>query len=173
MKKLFILGLIFCLPVSAGQLSRTAHVSRDITLSVSTGAYSDGDQLGTPFEITRPHYEKGGYSGFDGITVKDADDQGAAFDILLFDDLLVITSADNEALAISDAEMNDKFIARGNVVAGDYTNLANNQVAHANLGQHNAKLKNGSTSFWGIAVSRGTPTYGGGELQLILHFHNF
>jgi len=131
----------------------------EITPTVDTSAYGSGDQIGTVFTIT-PVSDAGGahLAVLDTVIVTDKASQSAALDILLFDELPTVASADQAACNVSDAEMADKCIGVISLASASYKALSANSVVMAHQLSLSLKPKKDNT-LYGLLVSRGTPTY--------------
>ena len=155
-----------------GPLSRQnpLPVSADLhvfaaALTLDTAAYVAGDTLADALEVPMP-------TGWNQLAilhdvfVMDEDDQGQAFDILVFDKR-VTTSAKNAVWNTSDADLRS-CLAIVRVTSGDWVDLGGNRIASvANLGRFLAF--NGS-SILIYTVSQGTGTYTAAGLRLKLGF---
>src|SRR5262245_55585081 len=97
-------------------------------LTLDTAQYAAGDVLADILEITTVSRKAAGVVRLESVHVLDEDDQGAAFDIVLFNQTVSITGAKNEACATTDALMrNCQGIVR--IASGDYVDLGANRLA--------------------------------------------
>lgn len=135
-----------------------------VTPVIQAAAYASGDQLGSIFELPNAMDDSSGTGAVLSLTVIDKAKQKSALDLLIFSAKPVVSSTDNAALDISDAEMADKFVGRVALASADYTDLANCSIA--SLTQVGLLLKAtkdqnnlGGESLWAILQSKGTPTY--------------
>jgi hypothetical protein len=129
-----------------------------VTPTISTSAYADGDQLGDVLTLTNAMDDIRDTGAVLSVSVIDKAKQNAAFDILFFDQNPTVSSSDNAALNIADAEMAAKFLGRIKVATGDYSELSASSVASVNgIGLFIAS--SGSKNLFAILQSRGTPTY--------------
>lgn len=142
-----------------GQVIETKATLVSVVPTVDTNIYAIGDQVGPAVEIPNAVDDSGGTGTIRTVTVIDAAKQKSALDLLLFNSAPTIASSDNAALDISDSEMVAKCIGRLKVVAGDYTDLANNSVGLIRSLGHLVKAANGSRSLWVVVQSRGIPLY--------------
>lgn len=161
-----------------------------ITPIISTPAYAAGDQLGAIMELTnviRQDRQSGGmsaasatgegYSELAGITILDADKQDSIFDIWFFNTSPTVTSVDNGAFSMSDA--NQKLQCIGTVICttsnGGYSDAALNSTGEwSNINKILRVPQTASvpTSVFAIAIARGTPTYTTTTaLQFQFHFY--
>lgn len=136
--------------------SRRAVVS--VTPVIDTAAYGSGDRLGAIQVIDPIGLADSGICVLESISVLDLAAQSAAMDILFFNDLPTVASADNAAISITDAEM-AKCIGVYKVLAAGFTALtANSFGSFYNIG---LTMKSAANSLLhAVVVSRGTPTYG-------------
>lgn len=129
-----------------------------VTPVVSLVAYADGDQMGVAMTLTNFLDASSDTVAVQTVSVLDKAKQKSSFDILFFDALPVVSSADNAPLDISDAEMAEKYVGKISILDTSYSDLAANSVGEANnLG---LLLKGKLTqNIWCIIQCRGTPTY--------------
>lgn len=136
-----------------------------VTPTISTSAYTSGDQIGGIMTLTdcvRQDSNGGfGISELVGVTVLDNDKQDANIDIWLFNVSPTVTSVDNGAFAMSAANLVLQCI--GVVAVGvTYSNAAAVSVSSTvNLNKvlrvaNTAPLP---TTIFAIGIVRGTPTY--------------
>jgi hypothetical protein len=141
-----------------------ASVVKDLTFTLDTSAYADGDVLAEIQEIDGFFRAVGVGGVIQSLMVVDKDDQGEALDVV-FLGLTGSLGTENAAVTISDADA-AKIQGIVGVGAGDYTDLANSQVASmANL---SLVVEPGAASdsiFVGL-VSRGTGTYTSGGITI-------
>ncbi len=136
----------------------------ELTFSLDTNAYADGDVLAAPQELEEVAGIEAGCGVIQSIIALDVDDQGQAFDIIILS-ADVSLGTENAAVSISDANA-AYVVGIIEVGTGDYVDLANSQVAHKeNLGI-GFQCAAGETSLWIGAVSRGTGTYTASGIKL-------
>ena len=137
----------------------SAHVfDVQVTPTIGTSQYADGDQLGALFTIDTGIADDNKNLTLMSVTVIDQDDESAALDILLFDESPTIASSDNAALNVGDDEMVDKYIGHVSIAADDYVDLAANAAAtKTNVNLNCRAVINGE--LYGIIRCGGTPTY--------------
>lgn len=135
-------------------------------LALDTNAYAAGDTLADALLVTMPE----GWNNLailHDLFVLDEDDQGIAFDVLLFD-RRVTTSAKNAAWNTSDADMRN-CLAVVRVTSSDYIDLGSNRVASiSNLARFLEVPANGPLYVY--TVSQGSGTYTAAGLRLKLGF---
>lgn len=126
--------------------------------ALSLTAYSAGDQMGVAMKLSDILDESSDTVVLSSIIVIDKAKQKSKIDILFFDKEPVLTSVDNAALSISDAEMVEKFIGRASVLDTVYVDTAAN--SDATVGNLNIILQGrGSGDLWCVLQCQGTPTY--------------
>lgn len=136
----------------------------ELTLSLDTDAYADGDVLAASQELENVAALEAGCGVIQSVLVLDGDDQGEALDLVFFT-ADVSLGTENSAVSISDANA-AYIVGVVEVGAGDYVDLVNSQLAHLeNLGI-GFQTAAGETSLWVGAVSRGTGTYTASGIKL-------
>jgi hypothetical protein len=129
----------------------------DLTLSLDTSIYADGDVLADRQELANAVRFAGGVAYLHSLFVLDEDDQGVDFD-LIFLNADVTLGTENAAASITDANARTE-IGRVSVVAADYYDQGGSKVACIkNIGLM-LKAAPGVTSIYVGAISRGTGTY--------------
>lgn len=148
----------------------TKSALKDVTLSLDTSAYADGDVLAATQEITHVFDIDGGTGIWQSAVVIDKDDQGQAFDIwLLGDDVSIGT--ENAAVSVSDANA-AYLLGKVSIASGDYYDAGGVRVATkagSDLG-FLVQAAADSRSLFVAAVSRGTGTYTASGIVLRLGF---
>lgn len=146
---------------NAGPLSIVASSNPDIitvTPTIDTSAYAIGDQLGGVQTIADAVTASGEGGVLSGVTVIDKAKQNASLQILIFNEEPTPTSSDNDAVDISDSEM-EKCI--GVIYVGStYVGLANNSMAESGDSIRVVKADTGSTNLYAVPIIRNTATYG-------------
>ena len=131
-------------------------VVKDLTLSLSTDQYADGDVLADTQELASAIRLAGGSGVVQSLVVVDKDDQGQALDVYLLDSNVSI-GTENSAVGISDANA-AKVLGKIAVAAADFYDMGGVRVASlANLSVV-VEVSSG-TSLYVAVVSRGTGTY--------------
>jgi hypothetical protein len=141
-----------------------SSVVKDLTLSLDTSAYADGDVLAEIQELDGALRANGAGGVIQSLVVCDKDDQGEALDIV-FMKLTGSLGTENAAVSISDADA-AKILGIVEVGAGDYVDLVGSQVATmANL---SIVVEPGTTadSLFVGAISRGAGTYTAAGISL-------
>lgn len=140
-----------------------------VTPTISTSpAYTAGDQLGgimtIPNVIRQDPQTGDGYIEIAGITLLDGGKQDAILDIWFFNQSPIVTSSDNAAFSMSDANQAAQCI--GCVILttsnGGYSDAALNSIGEwDNLNKilRVAGTQSAPSSIFAIAITRGTPTY--------------
>lgn len=141
---------------------------------MDTNAYATGDHMGSLHTIPGYAQADGQCSKLMSLTIVDYAQQKSALDIFFYDASPTITSADNAAANIADAQNGDKCIGHIVVAASDYRDIGSaTSIAHLkNLGM---LVKADSTasapgSIYAFVVSRGSPTYAASDLTFKYHF---
>ena len=140
----------------------TAATVIDLTLSLDTDPYADGDSLAEAQELALAVRASGSTGVIQSIVVIDQDDQGQALDIVISDSTITL-GTENSAVSISDADA-AKILGIVEVSTSDYVNLVNSQLAtKTNLG---IVIMPDSASLYISAISRGTGTYSASGIVL-------
>jgi len=140
----------------------------DVTLSVDTSAYQDGDLLADAQEITNVFREVNDTGVLQSLTLLDESDQGAAMD-LVFTNLATSWGTENAAVGPTDAVAGG-ILGVIEIATADYVDLANSQIAHKNNLSMTLKSVADSQSVYIAAIARGAGTYGASALKLRLGF---
>ncbi len=146
-----------------------------VTPVLDTNAYADGDRLGAIQELARAVPGDGYLATLASLCIVDAAIQSQAMDLLFFNSLPTVASADNAAISITDAEMQAKCIGSVHIATTDYTIVlagGNSVVSLKNIGLllRTQKLssvggaQNLPTSIYVVPVIRGAATYAAGSL---------
>lgn len=142
-----------------------AHsVVLDVTLSLDTSAYADGDVLADTQTITSAFRVTDGTGVIQSLQVLDEDDQGMGMDIIFLDAANSL-GTENSAPSITDANARN-ILGRVSVISGDYIDLGG--VRHAcktGLGLV-VKALSGANTLAVAAISRGTGTYTASGVRL-------
>ena len=133
----------------------TSSTVIDLTLSLDTSQYADGDVLAAAQELASAVRASGGTGVIQSIQVIDQDDQGQALDVVISDSTITL-GTENDPVSISDADA-AKILGIVEVAATDYIDLVASQyVNKSNLG---IVIMPDATSLFISAISRGTGTY--------------
>lgn len=146
-----------------------------VTPVLDTNIYASGDMLGSIQVLTNAMPGDGYLATLASLTVVDAANQKSAIDLLFFNALPTVASADNAAISITDAELQAKCIGMLSILSTDWTTITSGSNAVASLKTIGLLLRakklatqsggwNLPTTLYVVAVSRGTPTYGAGDL---------
>lgn len=134
--------------------SRSAVVT--VTPTLDTAAYASGDTLATAIlTFASTAFNVGGTGYVESLIVIDADLQSAAGELWLFS-TSVTPAAANAAHSISDA---NALVCIGVIPFGPYYASALNSVSVAKGVGLAFKCDASLAGFYGIAVTRGTPTH--------------
>lgn len=139
----------------------------DVTLSLDTNAYSDGDVLADTQEIANAVRVPGGTAILQSVQVLDEDDQGCAL-TLVFSSGSGTLGTENAAPSISDANARN-ILGYVSVAALDYIDLGGSRIATIRGAGLVLKAAAGATSLYIAAITRGgTPTYTAAGIKLKL-----
>ena len=134
----------------------TAATVIDLTLSLDTDPYADGDVLAATQELASAVRASGTTGVIQSIGFIDDDDQGQALDIVILDSDVALGS-ENAAVSIADGDA-DNILGIVRVAAGDYIDLVGSQWAQPSFDPIVVKPVTG-TSLYVAVISRGTGTY--------------
>lgn len=141
----------------------------ELTLTLDTSAYADGDVLADTQALVNAVREGGGRAELKSVVVLDEDDQGIALD-LVFLAANKSLGTENSAPSISDANARD-IQGKVSIATGDYVDLGGARVATKTGIGLMLKSAEGSTTLYVAAITRGgTPTYTAAGLKLKLGF---
>lgn len=146
-----------------GQVSGHAAIL-EVTLSLDTNIYADGDVLADTQEIASALRVSDGLARLRSLVVIDQDDQGVDMDIYLLDGN-VSFGTENNAVSIADADAL-KILARVVIAAADYYDLGGVRVAVKSGLDAILKAASGTDKLYVAAVSRGTGTYTASGVKL-------
>lgn len=148
----------------------------DVTLSLDTSAYADGDVLADSQEVASAFRAAGGRAILQTIHVLDEDDQGITFDLVILNANTSLGS-ENSAPNISDANARNIIACGGpntnsplRILAADYIDLGGCKVQTKNNLGLLLEAAGGSTSLWIGAITRGAPTHTASGIRLKLGF---
>lgn len=137
---------------------------KTVTLSLDTNAYADNDVLADMQEVTDFVRAEGGKALIYSVTVLDKDDQGQAMDIIISSGSGAL-GTENDAVSVSDA--NAEGMQAISIVAADYVDLINSQIATKTGINLVVEAAAGSTSIYvGAIVRSGTPTHTASGVQI-------
>lgn len=142
--------------------------------TLDTSAYAAGDRLGTihsisdAFRATSRSFS-GARSILQSIVIVDLASQNANFDILFFDQLPTVASADNTALNIADAEM-AKCIGAVSCAESYITTTANSVMTVRNIGLMLQRFDNLVNNLWAVVKIQSTATYAASSLTFKYSF---
>lgn len=140
------------------------------TPTLDTSAYADGDVLFVATELTDFMGATGGRGLVQSVTVTDASDQGAAFDIWFFNGSVSLGTI-NAAVALSDTDAL-KHRGRIEVQSGNYYDVGGAKVADLTSfagSQRYFSAAGGTRSIWVGGVARGAATYSSTALQIVFN----
>lgn len=137
---------------------RDAVVRVAATPTVSNGSiYAAKDAIGALLTFTGAVRANGATGTLSAVQIVDKGQQMAALDLVLFDSSITAPT-DNAIFAPTDAEV-ALCVGVVPILTTDYADFSTNSIAtKANLGL-TFKAGSGTSSLFGVLVSRGTPTY--------------
>ena len=144
-------------------------VQVDVTLSLDTSAYADGDVLAEmqAVELDVGYNTQVGLRGtINYCEVVDKDDQGEALDVVFMDEEGSLGAVENAAVAITDA---NAIKVIGNVVVSTYADFINSQIARPEFYPIPFNTDKTGTIYVG-AISRGAGTYTAAGIVLRMGF---
>ncbi len=137
----------------------------DLTLSLDTSAYADGDVLADRQVLSEVVAVNGGAGMIQSVHILDEDDQGVAMDIVFLDSDVTI-GTENAAVSVSDANAT-KIVGIVEVATGDYVDLVGSQLAYKDDLNIPFKCTAGANDLYVAAITRGgTPTYTASGIKL-------
>jgi hypothetical protein len=139
-----------------GEVGGSAVV-KEVTLSLDTNAYADGDVLAATQEVSGSVRVNGGTGVIQSLVVLDKDAQGQALDVVFLKANKSL-GTENAAVSIADADA-DSILGIVEVLASDLVNLNNSLLATRTNLSVVVEAGSGSTSLYVAAISRGTGTY--------------
>lgn len=153
-------------------MSRVFSATRIISATpvIDTNAYATGDQLGSLMTLENVVLDLTGSVTLMDVSLVDKAKQNASIDLLFFKSAPTLTSVDNGAFDISDANLVDIFMGVVKFTSANYSALNVNSVATTgNLG---VMLTGGAKNIYVHAVIRSTATYASTtDLQFIFKFY--
>ena len=128
--------------------------------SVSTSAYTAGDQIGSgAILLQRAARENAGGSVIISVTVVDAESKSNEIDFFFFNQNPNITSTDNAALALTDADAKAACVGWINVSAADYKSYGGGTIGCAKSVGLLLKPTSGIQDCYVVPVTRSAPTF--------------
>lgn len=149
-------------------LANTTGKYVDVTLSLDTSAYADGDLLADTQVVTGAFRKADGTGVIQSIQVLDEDDQGVAMDLVFLSANNTLGS-ENSAPSVSDANARD-ILGRVRVNAADYIDLGGCRIATLLGVGMGVKAASGTANMYVAAITRGgTPTYTASGVRLRIY----
>lgn len=135
-----------------------------VTPTISTSAYTSGDQIGgimTLTDIVRwDTSAQLGFSQLVSVTILDSDKQDTPIDIWFFKVSPTVTSVDNAAFAMTAANMKLQAIGAVQIgLSGTYSDAAAVSVCSTPNLNLPVQISASASSIYAVAIVRGTPTY--------------
>lgn len=138
---------------------------QEVILPVDTAAYAAGDLMSLAVEIERVCVQNHP-SYIVSLTVLDYDDQGGAFDLLVFRSYPGVLGTVNLPVALTAAACGE-ILCWIPVIAANYTDLGLRRIAQPEFYARKVRPTDGQTSLWVAAVCRQDQvTYASGRLLL-------
>lgn len=137
-----------------------------VTPTLDTNAYAAGDHLGSLMTLTEA-LGINRHGKLRSLTILDKAKQKSDLVVHLFQSSPTLTSLDNAALDISDAQMATHYIGSVSISASAYIDLANcSVVTYGNLELILESLVTDRGTLYAILESQGAPTYAASDLVL-------
>lgn len=127
------------------------------TPTISTSAYTSGYQMGGILTFANMVRVSGSTAVMMSVQIVDGSKQNAQLSLFLFNASPTITSSDQQAFAMTTANLKSQCIGTVEIAATNYSSLSANSIATVAAIAMPYKLA--ATSLFGVLVSRGTPTY--------------
>lgn len=135
------------------------------TPTLDTSAYAANDRLGSLMTLMDNAIMPGKIYLLDELLIVDGALQSQAIDVLIFDSLPTIASADNAAIDFTDAQAL-KLLGSISVLAASYKATASNSYVLASNQGIFVSPQSSTMALYAQAVCRsGTPTYAANSLQ--------
>lgn len=136
-----------------------AVASYEVTPTLDTGIYADGDLLFDTIAISSSIVrELGGSGQIRSVVLLDKDDRGVALDLIFLRSNQSMGTI-NSAPSMSDTEA-EEIIGKAAIATGDYVDVVNAQVALIVDLDLDFKCDDDSKALYVAAITRGgTPTY--------------
>lgn len=136
----------------------------DVTLTLDTAQYADGDVLADTQTLSNAVPVAGGRAKLISVNVLDESDQGAAFD-LVFLDAGASLGTENSAPNISDANARS-ILGRIAIASGDFYDIGGSRIATVKDINLPLKAAASSRDLYVAAISRGTGAYAASGIRL-------
>lgn len=164
-------GITNGIPSSGTGTVPTLNVFRgsfvDVTLSLDTSAYADGDLLADTQVVSSAFRVADGTGVITSIQVLDEDDQGQTFDIV-FLSANNSMGTENSAPTVSDANARD-ILGRVRIDSSDYIDLGGCRIATKTGVGLGVKAASGTSDMYVAAIIRGAATYTASGIRLRLY----
>ena len=126
----------------------------------ATPDYADADFMGGINVLTNILPDSSGVIKLVSVVVIDAAKQKPVFDLMFFNALPTVASAENASLDITAAQMVAKFIGRVSIASADYEDTANTSDAtKRSIDLILQGSVDGGTSLWCVCQSQGAPNF--------------
>lgn len=141
-------------------------------ITTTSTPYTSGDQVGSAVEIGPMCTDAGGTGTLLSLTMVDKAKQASDTDIFFFNQSPTVTSSDNTAFDMTDANAILQYIGHVSFSSADYkTSTSSSFIASKAIGL-GLSAAGVAKSVYALVVTRGTPTYAAGaDLELICHIN--
>lgn len=144
-----------------------------VTPTISTSAYTAGDQVGGLQTLTIPGQAEQKLATLLSVSLVDKAAQNAALTIFFFTQSPTIASSDNAAFDLTDANML-YYAFHVNITASDYASSSSNSAASLGMSTvAKCAIPTGTapTALYAVIKTTGTPTYAStSDLQITYTF---
>ncbi|MGE0022119.1 MAG: hypothetical protein AB7S70_00620 [Hyphomicrobium sp.] len=140
----------------------------DVTLSLDTSAYADGDLLADTQVVTSAMRYNDGQGTLTSIQILDEDDVGQTLD-LIFLSANTSLGSENSAPSVSDANARD-ILGRVRIASTDYIDLGGSKMATLTGLALKVKPASGTRNLYVAAIVRGAGTWTASGIRLRLGF---
>jgi hypothetical protein len=138
----------------------------EVTLSLDTSAYADGDVMADTQSLSNAVRVNAGRAILQSVTVIDEDDVGQTFDIIFLDTNNAL-GTENSAPNISDANART-ILGRVRIESSEYIDLGGVKIANKNGVGMFLKAASATTTLYAGTIIRGAGTYTASGVKLRL-----
>lgn len=155
-------------------LTRKSRTVIRKTIAAAAATYTAGDQVGVPVELVKAFDSESGVGEIISVTLIDDSASAVSTDIFFFLSAPTVTSADQDAPAMTDAIAKALCLGSVNIPAANFKALGAGQTVGSvgNIGlmvnAARAQTLDRSASLWAMVVTRGTPTLIANGLTLVV-----
>lgn len=145
-----------------GQVGGMTTLTSVTPVMATAGAYASGDAVGTKMGFANALRIVGGTGVLKSVKVSDKAKQNATLDLILFRSDPTASVTDNQPFDPNDADIVDIVAA---VQISTWYSFNDNSYGQAECA---IGIASDSRDLFGVLVSRGTPTYANGDLQVTI-----